>query len=110
MEARQLSLFDPIRLARRNDPDTSQQAAAEVVEEGVVARMAATAISCLQRWPDSTASELEAATGLLDGKIRKRLNDLRRLGRAEKSGQRPCRVTGRMAYTWRAVEIPVSRQ
>lgn len=90
----------PNQLARSSHPDTSHKAAAEIVDSGKLQHAMKTAEQWLRQMPHSTASELEEASGLTDGKIRKRLNDLKKVGLAEKGEKRRCRVTGRMAYTW----------
>lgn len=55
----------------------------------------------LVQHPGATAAELEEISGLLDGKVRKRLNDLRRAGWAHSGAPRRCLVSGKMAQTWR---------
>lgn len=55
----------------------------------------------LVEYPGCTAAELEAVSGLHDGKVRKRLNDLRRAGWAHSGTPRRCQVSGKMAQTWR---------
>ena len=86
------------RLARTSHPDTSHEAAKEVA--GKLGGTSRFAFLWLRRYPGNTASELEYKATISDGRIRKRLNDLRLKGRAYKGEKRKCRVTGRMAYTW----------
>ena len=85
--------------ARKDHPDTSHEAAKNI-KLGKDMRFALDAISA---HPGRTAGELDylfrCTTG---GKIRKRLNDLRLVGKARKGEKRKCSITGRTAYTWYA--------
>ena len=89
---------DPSKLARKGDPDTSHMGAQSFDQE----RDKILALDALARWPGLTARELEEQfrDGGLDGKIRKRLNDLKQDGVAHKEEKRQCAITGRVAYTW----------
>ena len=98
-----MPLFDspePHTLARADDPDTSYQAASEMALSGALARMARIAWDLLVEYPGATASELEEVSNFGDGKIRKRLNDLRKEGWAYNQDPRRCLITGKMAQTW----------
>jgi hypothetical protein len=98
-----MPLFDPPAprtLARACDPDTSHQAATEMALSGALGRMARIAWDLLVEYPGATASELEEVSSLGDGKIRKRLNDLRKEGWAYNQDARRCLITGKMAQTW----------
>jgi hypothetical protein len=101
-------MIDPKQLHRSSDPETSRMAAGEVLEEGTVARMCKVALDLLLQHPGQTAAELEQLSGLTDGKIRKRLNDLRhRVPPLARTGpDRRCAVTGKLAQTWYAVSAP----
>ena len=85
---------DPRELSRTDDPETSHKAAREIVEEGMVGRMMKVALERVKARPGSTAAELGG------GPVRKRLNDLRKLGLVYNRLSRPCSVTGRHALTW----------
>lgn len=87
-------------LSRRDDPATSHQAATELVEGGEHGRMMNIARDVLRANPGNTANELEQMAGQQNGAVRKRLNDLRHKGKAEKSGERKCRITGKTAELW----------
>lgn len=99
----QPSLYNPPSLARRDHPVTSKLAAAQVSPD--LGRLQAYVLACVQRWPDSTANELAAHTDQRDvRKIGRRLNELVKAKAAIVSGARPCRITGRVAQTWRSVK------
>lgn len=59
----------------------------------------AEALGWVTRLPFSTARELEDVSGLR--KIAQRLTELERQGLIEEAGLQVCRVTGRVATTWR---------
>ena len=92
--------FDHIGLSRSAHPDTSHEAARKVATD--LPRRCAETLEALRAHPGLTAAELEEVTGVREGVHRKRLNDLRGRGRAEKGTRRRCRVTGHSAYPWRA--------
>lgn len=87
-------------LHRRSDPETSKLAAVDLASSGQRERMAEIALGLVEANPGRTAAELEALSGLTDGKVRKRLNDLWHKGRIEKGEARKCSVTGKSAQTW----------
>ena len=94
---------NPKTLARTEHPDTSKEAAKDVVDKlpGSMAK----ALFALRGRPGSTASELDQLRSWGgEGSIRKRLNDLKLKGEARKGDKRKCRVTGKMAYTWYSTE------
>lgn len=91
------------QLARRTDPPTSHKAAAEVVASGTVSRMGQISYDELARQGPSTSSELERGYGCSDGRLRKRLPELRRQGRVRIVGVRKCSVTGKTAQVWEAI-------
>ncbi len=85
-------------LSRSGDPDTSRDGAEYIkVKLGEAMQFA---YDQLRANPGSTASELDHGTGYTDGTVRKRLNDLHKVGLAFRSGKRRCGITGRMAYLW----------
>jgi hypothetical protein len=93
------------RLARGEHPSTSKMAAKEMASRDRLGEMCGRALHALESFVrvtgrSPTACELEANRLISDGRIRKRLNDLRLKNLAHKTGKRKCRETGRMAYTW----------
>lgn len=97
-------LTDPKELHRPSDSPTSVAAAKEMVRSGAAGHMCHVALKHLLARPGSTAAELEEYSGLTDGKIRKRLNDLRKQGLAVTGMPRRCAVTGKTAQTWKPTE------
>ena len=89
----------PKRLSRRDDPDTSKKAAAEITAT-TLGEKKRQALRLIEQHPGKTSKELESFSGHGDGEVRKRLNDLRIVDRAHKGPKRKCEVTGRSAYTW----------
>ncbi len=109
MSEHQSSLFDlsspdqrptVFALSRRDDPATSHKAEADIKADGTHARMMDLAMDVLVANPGNTANELEQMAGEQNGAVRKRLNDWLHKGRAEKRGERKCRITGRTAGLW----------
>jgi DNA-directed RNA polymerase specialized sigma24 family protein len=101
-EERQRDLFQaprPAALHRTGDPDTSREAAQEVIGPAFNRRMLE-ALQAVQNLPGRTSNELEDILGVHAGTIRKRLNDLRLRGALVKGDKRKCAVTGRNAFTW----------
>lgn len=89
------------RLARRDDPGTSKQAAREVAV--ALGERQRETLEALRRHPGMTATELARAEGHGDPRVyNRRLPELRDAGRAEITGVRRCRVTGKSASVWRA--------
>jgi hypothetical protein len=72
----------------------------DVANDGTQTRMMLVALQALHEHPGLTANELEAVTGLVDGKLRKRLNDLRKKGLAHKGVSRMSQVSGKLNATW----------
>ncbi len=95
------TLFDPLPpIARADDPATSQDAAADITEDGTRQRMMQVALAAVRQYPGRTSNELEALTGLGDGKIRKRLTDLEDAGLVRKGVVRVSTVSGKPNTTW----------
>ena len=96
--------FDPIipphTLSRSEDPDTSDLAAQHIVGAGKHAAAMMFAHEILSEHEGCTASELDRHAQSREGKVRKRLNDLKKIGMAYKGRKRRCSITQRMAYTW----------
>jgi hypothetical protein len=88
--------------ARPTHPATSMEAAEKMAPKmGPVTNWALEALRCL---PGATASELESFHEVKDGRLRKRLSDLRAKGLARVVGKRKCRITGMNAQIWEATE------
>jgi len=105
----QAEIFDRHRdqlvgMQRTSDPDTSYLAAEFMASSGKLRADRALALEAVRRHPHYTASELEHAMGVRDGKIRKRLAELAKEELAVASGRRICGVTGRDCQTWESVE------
>jgi DNA-binding MarR family transcriptional regulator len=91
------------KLARTSDPATSKAAARHIVGR-LKARQSA-ALQAVRDWPGQTATELAEACGIFDPRIfNRRLPELEKLGMVERGPARGCRVTGRLAATWKAVK------
>lgn len=85
-------------LARPTDPETSKAAAADMREKLQAAYELAYA--ALVQHPGLTSRELEAAVGVDDGVIRKRLADMRAMGWARNGDERRCTISGKRCQTW----------
>lgn len=87
-------------LARRDGPPTSALGALDAAQR--LGRLQAAALEAVRAWPDCTATELAHHRG--DGdprKINRRLGELRTFGAIVEGPARACRITNRMAATWR---------
>lgn len=91
-------------LSRREDPSTSKQAARGLIDDGKLGNAMKIALHFVRRYPGSTASELDSLHGTEWGAVRKRLNDLRKVGLAYTKGTRRCNVTRRSAQIWYPTE------
>lgn len=86
-------------LSRRDDPETSKQAAAKVAAKLNTEREYA--LACVTGNPGWTSSELEAHyKPHPEGRIRKRLKELERMGLVLKGLDRICRSNGNKAGTY----------
>ena len=92
------------RLARRTDPETSHRAALEMETSGQLKSDMMTALEAVREFPHRTATELEALIGCRDGKVRKRLAQLRRLGLIIRGSLKICPHTKRRCHTWEPVQ------
>jgi hypothetical protein len=89
----------PHTLHRRSDPDTSREAAEQVASHITADR--AYALACVTEMSGCTARELEAHYGVHpEGKVRKRLVDLERVGLVYRGVKRRCRINGTKAAIW----------
>lgn len=92
---------------RPSHPSTSVEGAEHMAPK--VGEAMAHALGVLWECPKCTAAELDSISHGRDGTIRKRLSDLRAKGLARTTGKRKCRITGRNAQTWEAVD-PAERR
>lgn len=91
-------------LARRNDPQTSHEAAESVERSGRAASQRHQCLLEVWKRPGSTAAEIAARTGLERHVPSRRLPELRQAGRIKNGPQRDCTVTGNPSMTWLPVE------
>lgn len=96
-------------MARARDPNTSKQAATELVESGDHQRDLDTVFAALRKYPGRTARELARDSGLPPDMVWKRLSDLKRVKRAYASDvlKRHCTVSNKMARTWYVEALPL---
>ena len=86
-------------LARRTDPETSKQAAQEILRS--IRGMRKRAVDAVARWPGRTASELSDLLGDRDvRKVGRRLGECSRKNLIRRGRARACKVTGCHAATW----------
>lgn len=107
----QTSLFAPTvvdsPIARRSDPPTSHQAAAEITSDGTRSRLTELALELVRTRPGLCANELDElaqACNVRGGEIHKRLKELERTGQIKQGEPRISTVTKRHCLTWYPVE------
>ena len=88
--------------ARNTDPESSKEAAREMIDSGAMASQRMQVYVALQRHNNSTARELSDASGITVHVIGRRLTELDRLGMVSRGPQRLCRIGNRNATEWRA--------
>lgn len=94
---------DARHLARRGDPPTSKQAAAEIAPH--LGELQARVVEALRGRGGRTATELTTLEGIGDPRrYNRRLTELVRAGIVVVGATRPCRVTGKNARTYWLVE------
>jgi hypothetical protein len=95
--------FDPGPRSRRNDPESSHVAAREHQQSGAAATHAAIVIAVLRASGEPlTYREVHRRADIVEAvEVMRRLDDLRRQELVETGPQRICRVSGRLAQTWR---------
>lgn len=102
----QLSLFaENLPLAARNDPETSHQAAEEMVQTGRLAFQHKQTLEALRKFPGLTSEELSYKSGLDYHAVARRLPDLEKLGKAFKGPNRICKRSSRNRVTWYATSL-----
>ena len=110
MADRQIGLWDAEivaddaakRMARASHPDTSHDAATELVASGTLTKREQQTLELVREFPDLTAQELKRAGGVT-WDPHKRLSALATKGKVRRSSKRRCDVTGSMVQTWRAM-------
>lgn len=91
------------KLHRRDGPETSRLGAEDV--QSRLGQLQRWAIDCVQKIPGATS--LELAKRFCDGdprKINRRLGECRVLGLLKNGAARKCKISGRKALTWFAVD------
>lgn len=85
-----------------NDPASSYRAEERVTKSGKRATDRQIVEQAVRDWPNSTAAELHLHLfGCMDLiTVRRRLDDLRKMGLAKQGEQRKCRIAGTLALTW----------
>lgn len=87
-------------LAAKRDPETSKAAARAIAP--VIPSEQEYALACVERMPGATAKELDTHFNPQTwNRIQRRLNELERKGLVERCAARPCRISGKVAATWR---------
>lgn len=97
----QLSLLSDTPIARRKDPVTSKQAAAEVTSSGARAHQQNLVLGAIKRWPDLTSAELALRLGTDRWTVARRAPELRAQGLVVNGVARTCGATGKRSLTWR---------
>jgi hypothetical protein len=90
--------------ARTGDRASSQEAAVEIVTSGQMRAQRRIALDAVCGHPDRTSFELFAYCTLDRYQLARRLPELERQGLVRRGQERTCRVSGRLAATWRAAD------
>lgn len=91
-------LFDPERLARRDDPATSQEAAQRVGE--LRGRHFTAILGALVHGVALAVEEIEDRTELTAWQIGRRMKELEEAGLVRRTGERHVNRSGRSAFRW----------
>ncbi len=94
--------------ARKTDPESSHQAARDLVAvrhgspqaSSELGRQQSLTLDLVRRGPGQTSHELADGNTVLRYQIARRLPELARRGMVKRGEARACRVTGRLATTW----------
>ena len=91
---------------RRTDPDTSRQAAAEVVKTGIASSQRERLLATLLEYPNMTTAELAKLAHMDRHAAGRRMPELvnHKPSLATVTGTRKCGINGTMAQTYKAVE------
>lgn len=98
--SRMTELFDSKELSRREDPETSKQAARDMEVSGRLGAECARVHELLKSHEGFTANELDEIAGTPRGDSRKRLSDLRKMGIAKNGPDKRDTATGKDGQTW----------
>lgn len=88
--------------ARNTDPQSSKEAAHEMVDSGRMAGQRLAVYVALKRHNNCTTQELSQASGIPVHIIGRRMTELDRMGLVSRGPQRLCKVGNRNATEWRA--------
>ena len=92
---------DPVSLAKRTDPSTSHEAAADLIQSGKLGKQSAAVFQALERYGPCTSAELADRSGLDRHLVARRLPDLLKRHRVTRGDARACSVTGKRALVWK---------
>jgi hypothetical protein len=103
----QRTLFDNANLHRKSDPETSQMAAAELVDMGKLGKAQRVMLHYIGsfafgRTAQESATHCALQHGGMTETYRKRVKELVKLGLIVECERRRCTVTGKVATTYRA--------
>ena len=96
--------------ARRTDPATSHQAAAQVEARGTAASQRVICLLRVQTGPGQTAAEIAEWSGLERHVPSRRLPELRAMGLVRNDDTRLCRITGNRSMTWEPTARKLDQQ
>ncbi|MBD7952687.1 winged helix-turn-helix domain-containing protein [Stenotrophomonas sp. Sa5BUN4] len=86
--------------ARNTDPDTSHEAARDLVDSGTQAQQHAQVASALRQHPGLTSRELAFSAGLDRHMVARRLPELEAEGLAVHGAPRICSMSRKRCQTW----------
>lgn len=86
--------------ARNTDPDTSHEAARDLVDSGTQAQQQAQVESALRQHPGLTSRELAFSAGLDRHMVARRLPELEAEGLAVHGAPRICSMSRKRCQTW----------
>jgi hypothetical protein len=90
----------PESLARRSDPETSHEAAREIVASGTDAAQCERVLEALRRYPNHTSADLAKLSGIDRYVTARRLSELQASGRARTGGKTLSHSTGKSGMAW----------
>lgn len=102
------NLLSNSAIARRQDPETSHEAAEHITKSGSRARQQNAVLDLVKRFPGMTSAELAVKSELEDGGLdrattARRLPELRKARLVKNGWDRVCTATGRKGMTWLVV-------
>jgi len=86
--------------ARNTDPDTSHEAARDLVESGAQAQQQALVAAAVHKHPGLTSRELAFSAGLDRHMVARRLPELEADGQVVHGTPRECSHSGKRCQTW----------